>query len=405
MPTERIQRRIDALLDEADGAVSASDWAYVAAKARAVLAIDEANEDARAFLKMAEANGVGRSLAPHSEPVSSDPGSPPARPLPASFAAGRYTVRGFLGEGGSKRVYLAHDTRLDRDVAVAIVEGLNGEGLERGRREAQAVARLGDHPNIVSVFDTGEEDGKLYTVYQYMSGGSAADLIERAVDHRLPLEQAVRLASELASALAFAHDKGVIHRDFKPANVFLDDSGTAKLGDFGLAAALDRTRLTEAGTFLGTAAYMAPEQAMGQPADARSDLYSLGCVLYELVTGRPPFVGDDTVAVVTQQLNTPPITPSWHRPEVAAGLEALVLRLLEKDPDKRPQSGAEVREALASAALAAPVLPSPAETGEGSGVRADARTPFTARRLSVESRNCANCRRRSMAHSPATARS
>ena len=372
MPTERIQRRIDTLLDEADAAVSASDWASVAAKARAVLAIDEANEDARAFLKMAEANGVGRSLAPHSEPVSSDPSTPPALTLPSSFVAGRYTVRGFLGEGGSKRVYLAHDTRLERDVAVAIVEGLNGEGLERGRREAQAVARLGDHPNIVSVFDTGEEDGKLYTVYQYMSGGSAADLIERAVDHRLPLEQAVRLASELASALAFAHDKGVIHRDFKPANVFLDDSGTAKLGDFGLAAALDRTRLTEAGTFLGTAAYMAPEQAMGQPADARSDLYSLGCVLYELITGRPPFVGDDTVAVVTQQLNTTPITPSWHRPEVSPGLEALVLRLLEKDPAKRPQSGAEVREALASAALAAPVLPSAA----GSAVRAELQDPL-----------------------------
>ena len=346
MPSERIQRQIDRLLDEAEAALATRDWAAVSEAARAVLAIDEANEDALSFLKMAEANGAG-------SPTAGDSGEPekaqtPAPTLPASFAAGRYTVHGFLGEGGSKKVYLAHDTRLDRDVAVAIVEGLAADGLERGRREAQAVARLGDHPNIVGVFDAGEEDGKLYTVYQYMSGGSAMDLVEKAADHRLPLEQAMRIASQVCAALAFAHDKGVIHRDLKPANIFLDESGTAKLGDFGLAAALDRTRLTQAGTFLGTAAYMAPEQAMGQPADARSDLYSLGCVLYELITGRPPFVGDDTVAVVTQQLNTPPITPSWHRPEVSPGLEALVLRLLEKDPAKRPANAKETAEALSA---------------------------------------------------------
>jgi len=264
------------------------------------------------------------------------PAAPAPRPLPTSVAAGRYTAHGSLGEGGSKKVYLAHDTRLDRDVALAVVEGLDGDGLERVRREAQAVARLGDHPNIVSVFDTGEDGGALYTVYQYMSGGSVLDRIASAPDHRLPIVDAVRLASQVCAALAFAHAKGVIHRDLKPANVFLDDTGTAKLGDFGLAAALDRTRMTQHGSFLGTATYMAPEQAMGQPPDPRSDLYSLGCVLYEMIAGRPPFVGDDTVAVITQHLNTPPIALSWHRPDVPATLETLVLRLLEKGPHEAP---------------------------------------------------------------------
>jgi eukaryotic-like serine/threonine-protein kinase len=290
----------------------------------------------------------GCASALHAERLSETPAShtPTPRPspaLPASFADGRYAVHGFLGEGGSKKVYLAHDTRLDRDVALAVVEGLDPGSLERVRREARAVARLGDHPNIVAVFDTAENQGQLLTVYQYMPGGSLADLVAKGP---VSFERIVALGAQVCEALAFAHGKGVIHRDVKPANVFLAESGDAKLGDFGLAAALDRTRLTEQGTFLGTAAYMAPEQAMGQPADARSDLYSLGCVLYELVTGRPPFVGDDTVAVVTQHLNTPPVAPSWHRADVRPGLEALVLRLLEKDPGKRPQSAAEAGQAL-----------------------------------------------------------
>jgi class 3 adenylate cyclase len=332
MPSERIQRRIDALLDEADAALGANDWAAVQTRCEAVLRLDPNNADARSYLEAATSEPVSPSA-----PVESPP------PLPTSFAAGRYTVHGFLGEGGSKKVYLAHDTRLDRDVALAVVEGLDSGSLERVRREARAVARLGDHPNIVAVYDTAEDHGQLLTVYQYMPGGSLADL---AAKGPVPFERIVALGAQVCDALAFAHGKGIIHRDLKPANVLLAESGDARLGDFGLAAALDRTRLTEQGTFLGTAAYVAPEQAMGQPADARSDLYSLGCVLYELVTGRPPFVGDDTVAVVTQQLNTPPVAPSWHRAEIPPGLEALVLRLLEKDPGKRPQSATEAGQAL-----------------------------------------------------------
>jgi len=378
-----MQRRVDALLDQADAASDGSDWATVAEKARAVLAIDEANEDALSFLKMAEANGVSRGQAVSVEPESSAPAvlPAPARALPESFAAGRYAVRRFLGEGGSKKVYLAHDTRLDRDVAVAVVAGLGGESLERVRREAQAVARLGEHPNIVAVFDTGEDGDTLYTVYQYMAGGTLADRIAAALNHSLPFDEAVRYASQVCAALAFAHARGVIHRDLKPANVFRDESGTAKLGDFGLAAALDRTRMTQQGSFLGTATYMAPEQAMGQPPDPRSDLYSLGCVLYELLTGRPPFVGDDTVAVVTQHLNTPPVAPSWHRAEVPPGLETLVLRLLEKDPSKRPSSATETGDALVAAASGVPTAPLPEPGPRDSELASDPlyRTVFVGR--------------------------
>jgi serine/threonine protein kinase/class 3 adenylate cyclase len=396
MVSERLQRRIDALLEDADAAMARLDWATVAERARAVLAADPENEDGLAYLAMAERGlatgesqqesrpkGEGESPKAKAEsggrvaagmPSDQEPSTPLARRagegqgVPAgrdSYAAGRYAVRGFLGRGGSKLVYLAHDTRLDRDVALAVVEGLDGDSLERVRREAQAVARLGDHPNIVSVFDTGDEGDALYTVYQYMAGGSLAERIAAAPDHRLPLKDAVRYASQVCAALSFAHAKGVIHRDLKPQNVFLDDDGTAKLGDFGLAAALDRSRLTQHGTFLGTAVYMPPEQAMGQPPDPRSDLYALGCVLYEMLTGRPPFVGDDTVAIVTQHLNTPPIAPAWHRPDVPPGLEALVLSLLEKDPAKRPQSAADVQASLAAVALTPG--PSPGFAGEGSG--------------------------------------
>ena len=333
-----------------------------------------------------------------SEPSASRTPTPqPSPALPVSFAAGRYTVHGFLGEGGSKKVYLAHDTRLDRDVALAVVEGLDPGSLERVRREARAVARLGDHPNIVAVFDTAEDQGQLLTVYQYMPGGSLADLVAKGP---VPFERIVALGAQLCEALAFAHGKGVIHRDLKPANVFLAESGDAKLGDFGLAAALDRTRLTEQGTFLGTAAYMAPEQAMGQPADARSDLYSLGCVLYELLTGRPPFVGDDTVAVVTQHLNTPPVAPSWHRAEVPPGLEALVLRLLEKDPGKRPQSAAEAGQALRDVDLAQ--APRHAARSPQSSLPSPP-TRSTAPSSSAASRSCGSSRARSTPRSRGTA--
>jgi tetratricopeptide (TPR) repeat protein len=254
----------------------------------------------------------------------------------------------FLGEGGKKRVYLAHDTLLDRDVAFALIktEGLDEVGRERIRREAQAMGRLGAHPHVVSVFDLGETDGQPFIVTELMGGGDVEGLIEKAPEHRVPLSEALRIADEVCRGLEFAHARQIVHRDLKPGNVWLTAEGTAKIGDFGLAVATDRARLTQPGLMVGTVSYMPPEQAMGGEVTPRSDLYSLGAMLYELVTGRPPFVGDESVAIITQHLNVPPVAPSWHVPDLPPGLEAIILRLIEKDPNKRPDSASEVREAL-----------------------------------------------------------
>jgi hypothetical protein len=286
--------------------------------------------------------------------VAPEPDAPALHPSsaspPASLVGGRYEVKKFLGEGGKKRVYLCHDTKLDRDVAFALIktEGLDTEGRARLQREAQAMGRLGDHPHIVPVYDLGEEDGQPYLVSQLMGGGDVEGLIERADDHRLPLEQAVGIAGQVCQALQHAHAHGIVHRDLKPGNVWLTIDGTAKLGDFGLAVALGRTRLTQAGMMVGTVAYMPPEQATGGEVTARSDLYSLGSMPYEMVCGRTPFVGEESIAIIGQHLNTPPVAPTWHRPDCSPGLEALILRLLEKDPSRRPETADEARRALAS---------------------------------------------------------
>jgi class 3 adenylate cyclase len=274
--------------------------------------------------------------------------------LPGALAGGRYTIERFLGEGGRKRVFLALDSRLDRRVAVAVIktEGLDESGLTRVRREAQAMARLGDHPNIVTVFDIGEEDATTYLVCQFMGGGSVEDLLERSDGKGLGIDESVRIATQVAQALDHAHTRGVVHRDVKPGNIWLADDGAAKLGDFGLAVALDRSRLTAEGMMLGTVAYMAPEQALGRQPDARSDLYSLGAMLYEMLTGRPPFLGDEAVAVISQHIGTAAVAPSWHNPDVPPMLEKLVLALLAKDPDARPATAAAVVEALAQASAA-----------------------------------------------------
>lgn len=292
-------------------------------------------------------------------PASSVSGSAATSPRSveglSAVAAGRYRIRRFLGEGGRKRVWLAHDGRLDREVALAVIktEGLDEAGLVRVRREAQAMGRLGDHPNVVTVYDIGEEDGRTFIVSQYMSGGSVADLLKRAEGHRLPVEDVVRIGVEICRALEHAHTRGIVHRDLKPGNVWLGEDGSAKLGDFGLAVALDRSRLTMEGMMVGTVAYMPPEQALGRDVDARSDLYALGAMLYEMTTGRPPFLGDDAVAVISQHINMAPVAPSWHNPQVPRPLEDLILRLLAKDPAKRPGGAAEVREALSAITPAA----------------------------------------------------
>src|SRR5437660_5158281 len=229
--------------------------------------------------------------------------------LPASFADGRYESKACLGEGARKRVYLAHDQKLARDVAFALIktEGLDAGAMARVRREAQSTAKLGDHPNVVTVYDIGEENGRQYIVSQHMNGGSLSDLLDRSDKNRLSVERSVELAGQIAAALAHAHSHGVIHRDVKPGNIWLGDDGSTKLGDFGLAIALDRSRLTTEGTMIGTVAYMPPEQATAREVDARADLYSLGCVLYETTTSAAPCLRDNAVTVIRQQLNRPPV--------------------------------------------------------------------------------------------------
>ena len=264
-----------------------------------------------------------------------------------AFAQGRYVVQRLLGEGGQKQVFLTHDEHLARDVVVAVLKMrlLDDGAVARLRSEARALARLGDHPHIVAVHDIGDEDGAPYIVAQYVDGGTLAQLIaERGT---LEILEALRICREVAQALAYAHDSAIVHRDVKPGNIWLTRSGAAKLGDFGLAASLTQlSRVSGEHTLLGTVAYMAPEQALGRAVDERADLYSLGIVLYELVAGRRPFLGDTIAAVLSQHLNEPPVAPSWHNPAVPPSLDAFILKLLAKSPDDRPQTARDVADAL-----------------------------------------------------------
>jgi tetratricopeptide (TPR) repeat protein len=275
---------------------------------------------------------------------------------PTSFASGRYQVKRFLGEGGKKKVYLAQDTLLDREVAFALIKTENMDQAARTRitREAQAMGRLGSHPHIVTVFDLGEEAGSQpYMVTELMRGGDVEGLLKKAPDHRLSMDQAIEIATGIARGLEFAHSKGIVHRDVKPGNVWLTQEGIAKIGDFGLALATDRSRLTHSGMMVGTTLYMPPEQAMGGSMGPPADLYSLGATLYEMVTGRPPFAGEDAVSIIGQHINTPPVSPTYYRPDLPQRLETLILQLLEKDPKKRPAYATEVLQSLTKATQSA----------------------------------------------------
>ena len=286
--------------------------------------------------------------------AQSAPAQPAGAPVPRTIADGRYTLGRLLGEGAGKRVYLATDTRLQREVAAAVFKaaGSDETAMRRARREAGAMAKLGEHANIVNVYDFGEEAGQLYLISQYMAGGDLYGLLSDAADHRLAVEEVVRIGGDIASGLAHAHAQGVVHRDVKPQNVWLAPDGTAKIGDFGLAVAEGGTRVTAVGTMIGTVAYMPPEQSLGRGSDARSDIYSLGALLYELLCGIPPFAGESAAAVVSQHVSTAPVAPSGHRSGVPAALDQLLMRMLAKSPEARPQQAAEVRDALGLIAAA-----------------------------------------------------
>ena len=328
------------------------DWQLALRLSEDVLAVDPSNADASVYLAAAR-----RNLDSGSSPSQDFPTANTAvatSEQPTSFSDGRYQVKNFLGEGGKKKVYLAQDTTLDREVAFALIrtEGLDDTSRTRIQREAQAMGRLGSHPHIVTVFDLGQEQDQPYMVTELMSGGDVEGLIDAAPDHRLALEQAINIAVETCRGLEFAHGRGIVHRDLKPGNVWLTDNGTAKIGDFGLAVSLDRSRLTTEGMMIGTVSYMPPEQAMGGDVTPQSDLYSLGAMLYEMVTGRPPFLGDDAVAIIGQHINTPPVSPTWHNAQCPRPLEALILRLLAKNPSERPESATDVLSALDAIDLA-----------------------------------------------------
>jgi TPR repeat protein/serine/threonine protein kinase len=267
--------------------------------------------------------------------------------LPDSFCDRRYRVVRRLGEGASKIVYLAHDQRFDRDVAFAVfkVQGLDAQARARIASEARAVGRLSGHPHIVDVYDAGEESGLPYMVSQYVAGGSVEQLLESSSRHRLTLQRALHIAQEVCQALARAHSLGIIHRDLKPGNVFLTPDGEVKLGDFGIALMPDQSRVTLAGMVIGTIAYMSPEQLTAEPVGPASDLYSFGVMLYEMLTGTRPFVGD-TASLIAQHLSAVPVPPSLKSPDVPPVLDNLVLKLLAKNPVERPTPATAVADSL-----------------------------------------------------------
>lgn len=260
----------------------------------------------------------------------------------------RYEIHQRLARGGMAQVYLARDRSLDRPVAVKELVpefATDPSFVERFRREAQAAANLA-HPNIVGVYDWGTQDGTYFIVMEYVDGPSLSQVIRR--DGPLHPRRAAELAGEVAAALGFAHSRGVVHRDIKPGNVLLTSQGQAKVTDFGIARALSSPDedLTQAGSVMGTATYFSPEQAQGLPVDPRSDLYSLGVVLYEMCTGRTPFTGDTPLAIAYKHVQDEPAPPSTIIPDLPPSLEAIIMRLLEKRPDDRYASAEEVRADL-----------------------------------------------------------
>jgi serine/threonine protein kinase len=261
--------------------------------------------------------------------------------------AGRYELHEVIGRGGMGVVYRAHDLVLRRDVAVKVLPPLLAEEQpeypSRFEREARLAASL-NHPRIVAVYDSGVQDETRFIVMELVGGESLASIMRR--DAPLSSRRTARIACGVADALAAAHAAGLVHRDIKPANVMVDAAAEVKVLDFGIAKALGGTGPTREMAVLGSAAYMSPEQARGQPVDARSDIYSLGCLIYAMLTGRAPFSGEGDAAILNQQINGLPRPPGELRGGVPPALEQLVMEMLAKDPERRPQRAARVRALL-----------------------------------------------------------
>ncbi|MDP8951701.1 MAG: protein kinase, partial [Actinomycetota bacterium] len=256
----------------------------------------------------------------------------------------RYSLGDLIGSGGMAVVFLAHDEVLERDVALKILreQYAGDEGfVERFRREARSAASL-SHPHIVHTYDWGrsEDGGAYYMAMEYVPGGTLKDRILKG--GALPPRTAVEVASQIAEALEVAHGRGVVHRDVKPQNVLLTASGETKVADFGLARVANAATTSRSGLIMGTAGYMSPERAKGEPAGPRSDLYSLGVVLYEMLTGEVPYEDDTPATVAAKHVSEPPRSPREANPEIPGEIDALTLRLLAKDPDDRYGSATEL---------------------------------------------------------------
>ncbi len=266
--------------------------------------------------------------------------------------SGRYELGEILGFGGMSEVHLARDLRLHRDVAVKVLRAdlaRDPSFYLRFRREAQNAAAL-NHPSIVAVYDTGEADtptGPLpYIVMEYVDGVTLRDIVH--TDGPLPPRRAIEIIADACQALNFSHQNGIIHRDVKPANIMISTTNAVKVMDFGIARAIadSGNSVTQTAAVIGTAQYLSPEQARGDSVDARSDVYSLGCVLYEILTGEPPFTGDSPVAVAYQHVREDPVPPSHRHEGISADLDAVVLKALAKNPENRYQTAAEMRADL-----------------------------------------------------------
>lgn len=264
----------------------------------------------------------------------------------------RYELGEIIGFGGMSEVHMGRDTRLHRDVAVKVLRAdlaRDPSFYLRFRREAQNAAAL-NHPAIVAVYDTGEAEtanGPLpYIVMEYVEGVTLRDIVH--TDGPIPYRRAIEIIADACQALNFSHQHGIIHRDVKPANIMISKTGAVKVMDFGIARALADAgnSVTQTAAVIGTAQYLSPEQARGEPVDARSDVYSLGCVLYEVLTGEPPFVGDSPVAVAYQHVREDPVPPSQKHSGISPELDAVVLKALAKNPDNRYQTAAEMRTDL-----------------------------------------------------------
>jgi eukaryotic-like serine/threonine-protein kinase len=256
--------------------------------------------------------------------------------------SGRYRLESKLGSGGMSTVYLALDEVLDRPVAIKLLHreiSEEADQLERFRREARAAARL-SHPNLVGVIDAGEDDGRPYIVFEYIKGRTLKRRLQE--EGRLPIDEAVAYAIEIGRGLTAAHARKLVHRDVKPQNVLIDPDGRAKVTDFGIARSLESKGLTATGRVLGTTDYVAPEQAMGVEVDERSDVYSLGVVLYEMLTGDVPFRAETQVGVAMKHVNEPMPDVQTKRPEVSAAVASVVDRATTKDPRDRYGTVAEM---------------------------------------------------------------